>query len=319
MQYRKLGKSDLNISEITLGCWVMGGDYWGGTEDDDSIKAIRTALNEGINFFDTAELYGKGHSEKVLGKALKERRKEVCISTKVWTNHMKKDQVIQACEDSLKRLETDYIDVYFIHYPVEDVPIEETMESMLRLKEQGKIRVIGLSNFSLSQMEEVLKIGRIDVIQPCYSMLWRYIDEDIIPFCIENQIGIIPYSPLAQGILTGKFNKDSQFKEGDGRKRAPLFQPQWFGKALTVADGLRSYAEKYNRTQAQVAINWTNYRPGITSAIVGARNEKQARENAGAVGWQLCQEDWDKLNELSLSFTQNLPKFQSFFRNNVIE
>lgn len=319
MEYRKLGRSPLEISEISLGCWAMGGDYWGPADDRESIATIEKALEGGINFFDTAELYGRGHSEEVLGKALKKYRDKVYISTKVWRTNMRKQDVKRACENSLKRLQTDYIDVYFIHYPSDDVPIEETMEAMQELKEEGKIRVIGLSNFSLEQMKEALRIARYEVIQPCYNLLWRFIEKDVLPFCRENEIGIVAYSPLAQGLLTGKFTKDWTFPEGDGRKRAPLFQPEWFSQCIDVAEALKPFAEKYGKTQAQVAINWINAQSGITSSIVGARRPEQIQENLGATGWRLSDEDIEVIDKISRKVTDRLPRFQSFFVNKVIE
>lgn len=318
MDYRNLGKSGIKVSEIILGCWVMGGDYWGGAKDEESIGAIWEALSHGITTFDTAEIYGYGRSEEVLGKALEGHRKEVILSTKVFRNHMKKEDVIKSCEDSLKRLRTDYVDIYFIHYPCENVPIEETMEAMNSLKKQGKIRAIGLSNFDLSQMKEAITYGTVDVIQPCYSLLWRFIDDDIIPYCIENEIAIISYSSLAQGILTGKFTIDTKFSKDDGRSRAPLFQPEWFSKALEVVDGLRPYAKKYGKTLAQISINWLNHIPGITASIVGGRNARQVEENIGAAGWKMSEEDMKKIDMLSKKFTSQLPHFKNFFENTVI-
>jgi len=318
MEYRRMGRSDLKLSEISLGCWVMGGDYWGGADDNESIGAILEAVENGINFFDTAEIYGRGRSELVLGKALKGRRHEVYISSKVWKSNMRYKDVFKACEESLKRLGTDYIDIYFIHYPNDEVDIEETMSAMLELKKQGKIREIGLSNFSRKQMEEALKIGRFEVIQPCYSLLWRFIEEDIIPFCIEHEIGIVIYSPLAQGILTGKFTKDWTFKEGDGRKNVPLFEKGRFEECLDVAEGLKPYAERHGKTQGQVAINWAISQPGITSAIVGARNARQVRENVGASGWKLTDSELAEIDRLGRKVTDKLPKFETFFSKRII-
>ncbi len=314
-----MGRSNLKISEVSLGCWVMGGDYWGGAEDQESIKAIHKAVDMGINFFDTAELYGWGRSEEVLGKGLEGYRDKVNISSKVWRTNNSKSDLKKACEDSLKRLRTDYIDVYFIHYPSPDIPLEETMEGMLELKEEGKIKEIGVSNFTVEQMKQVMKVGRFEVVQPCYSLLWRFSEEDLVPFCIENEIGIVGYSPLAQGILTGKFNSDWEFKEGDNRKNSALFQPGTFDKALSIADKLKPFAEKYNKTQAQIAINWSNNQPGITSSIVGARNVRQAEENAEAGSFKLSKEDLKSITDLAKDFNNELPEYVSFFDTKVKE
>jgi len=321
MEYRELGQSGVKISEIILGCWVMGGDYWGGAQDQESIEAVREALDNGIDTFDTAELYGDGRSEEVLGRALEGKRDKVVLSTKVFTHHMKKKDTIKACEDSLRRLRTDYTDIYFIHYPSpnDEVPVGETMDAMNTLKEQGKIRAIGLSNFSLEQTKEAARFGIIDVIQPCYSLVWRFIDDDIIPYCIENNIGIIPYSSLAQGILTGKFNRDTVFKDDDGRSHVPLFRHPWFEMALDVAEKVKPYADKYHKTLAQTSINWLNNAAGITASIVGGRNARQVKENIGAAGWMLSEEDMKRINQISRSFTDQLPHYKNFFDNTIIE
>lgn len=318
MEYRKMGRSDLRLSEISIGCWVMGGDYWGGAEDAESVGAILKALDRGVNFIDTAVIYGKGRSEEIVGRALKGRRHEALISTKLWKTDMRYADVFAACEASLKRLGTDYIDVYFIHYPNDEIPIEETMKALLELKKQGKIREIGLSNFDRSQMEEVLKIGRFEVIQPCYSLLWRFIEDEDLPFCIENEIGVVAYSPLAQGILTGKFSSATTFKEGDGRARVPLFQKEWYGKCLEAADALKKSAADHQKTQGQVAVNWVTSQPGITSAIVGARNAAQMEENAGAAGWRLEPGELAELDRAGRTVTDFLPKYENFFSTRII-
>ena len=180
MTYKELGNTGIKLSDVILGCWAMGNDYFSGQEDLDSTAAINAALENDINTFDTAYCYGRGHSEEVLGKALKGKREDCVVISKLWKTFMEKDAALKACDDSLKRLQTDYMDVYFIHYPSDTgVPIGETMEAMNKMKEQGKIRAIGLSNFSLAQMKEAMQYGQIDVIQPCYSLLWRFIDRDI--------------------------------------------------------------------------------------------------------------------------------------------
>lgn len=320
MEYRKLGKSGLQVSEMSLGCWVMGGDYWGGADDSESINAIRAALEMGVNHLDTAELYGNGRSEEVVGKAIKGYpRDKVYVASKVWKSHLAKNDVKKACEDTLKRLGTDYLDIYFIHYPHETIPLEETMEAMVRLKEEGLIRVIGVSNYSKEQIKRVMKIGRVDVIQPCYSLLWRFVEGDILPYCIENEIGVVGYSPLAQGILTGKFSRGYEFKEGDSRPNVPLFRPGRFEQCIEVAESLKPFAEKYGKTQGQIAINWANSQIGITSSIVGARNPKQVEENVGACGWRMSDEDIKAIDLIGRKVTDTLPEFETFFSNNIIK
>lgn len=319
MEYRTLGKSDVKVSEIILGCWAMGGSgYFGNLADRESIEAVRVSLELDVNTFDTAEIYGNGHSETVLGKALEGTDRDKCvISSKVFKHNMRRHLLIRACERSLRNLKTDYLDIYFLHYPVDDVPIGESMEAMLELRERGLIRAIGLSNFSLEQQKEAMRYGPVDVIQPCYSLLWRYHDKDLLPFCIENGIGVIPYSPLAQGLLTGKYGKSDVFT--DGRRRAALFQPENYPRCLEVTEVLKAVSARHGKTPAQGAINWLLMTPGITAPIVGAKNPGQARENIGAVGWRFTDEEYAEIDEASRKFTDTLPRYALFFTDEIIE
>jgi len=309
-----LGKSKIKVSEQILGCWAIGGSYWGGADDKASIATIRTAIEGGITSLDTAYIYGNGHSEKIVHEGIKEYdRKKLTIITKLWKSEMSHDRIENACDASLKALGTDYADVYFIHYPSDEISIEETMDGMMKLKEKGKIKSIGVSNFSFEQLKEATKYGEIDVIEPCYSLVWRFIDKEELPYCIENNIGIISYSTLAQGILTGKFTKDKKFAKDDGRSKATLFQPPYFNDALQVTEHIKKIALKYDKTPSQVAINWILKTKGITAAIVGARTEKQIKENLQASKFALSQDDYDYLDCISKKFAYDLPKFQSFF------
>jgi len=210
MQKRYLGQTNIEITPLLVGTWQAGKKMWAGIEDEESIKAIRAAFEAGITTVDTAEIYGEGHSELIVAQALADVREQVIYATKVFANHLKYEQVIAACHRSLKNLQTDYIDLYQIHWPsgswnTEIVPISETMAALNYLKAQGKIRAIGVSNFSRSQLEEASQYGRIESIQPPYSLFWRSVEKEIMPYCIENNISILAYSPLAQGLLTGKF------------------------------------------------------------------------------------------------------------------
>ena len=317
MEIKQLGNTGVKLSEVILGCWQMGGSYFGGEDDAASAECIRAALECGITTFDTAYCYGSGHSEEVLGKALEGRRQDCTIITKLWTTFMAGKDVIPECERALKRLRTEVIDVYFIHYPSESVPIGETMEQLNKLREQGKIRALGLSNFSLKQMKEAMRYGQIDVIQPCYSLLWRYIDRDILPFCIQEGIGVLPYSPLAQGFLAGRVQEDTVFT--DGRSHAPLFAPQWRKGALEVADALLPIGEKHGRTQAQVALNWVLRTPGITGVIAGATKARHVPDNKGAADFALSPEEYADLDGLSRRFTDQLPIYKTFFDATIVE
>ena len=319
MEYQKLGKSDVYVSQLILGCWAMGGDYFGATEDVSSLEALEASYHQGVNTFDTAEIYGQGRSERVVGEAVRRiGRDKVVLISKVFKPSMAREKMIQACENSLARLGTDYLDVYFLHYPIpeEEVSIEERMTTMMELKKVGKIRAIGLSNFSLAEMQEAMKYGQVDVIQPCYSLLWRY-DEELLRFSLENDISVIPYSTLAQGLLTGKFKKDTVFT--DGRAKAALFQPENYPRCLQVTEVLSQVSAKYGKTPAQGAIAWLLQTPGITAPIVGAKNGKQAEENLKAVGWQFSQEDYDTIDRASRTFMESLPQYTLFFNTNTAD
>lgn len=316
MEMTGLGKSGIQVSRVILGCWAMGGDYFGSADDQKSVSAIKKALEIGVQTFDTAELYGKGRAEQVLGEALQgaDRESYVLIS-KAWTDHYERDAMRTACEDSLRRLKSDYLDVYFLHYPPKGISMEEAVDNIMRLKGAGLIRAVGVSNFSLEQLKEAQRFGEIDVIQPCYSLLWRYIDRDVLPYCREQGIGVIPYSTLAQGLLTGKLTRDTVFS--DGRQRAALFQPGVYEKALQVTEAMKPIAERYGKTLSQTALNWLICTPGITAPIVGGSSERHVQDNAGAAGWVLSPEDYAAIDEASRAFTDQMPEYELFFNTNI--
>lgn len=319
MEYKRLGKSDVEVSELILGCWAMGGDYFGATEDKSSLEALEVSYEHGVNTFDTAEIYGNGRSERVVGEAARRiGRDKVRIISKVFKPSMSREKMVKACENSLDRLGTDYLDVYFLHYPVpeEEVSIQERMETMGELKKAGKIRAIGLSNFSLEEMKAAMQYGQVDVIQPCYSLLWRY-DEELLRFSRENRISVIPYSTLAQGLLTGKYKKGAVF--ADGRSRAALFQPENYDRCLEVTEVLAGVSGKYGKTPAQGAIAWLLQTPGITAPIVGAKNGEQAKENIQAAGWRFSEEDYAVIDQASKRFMEGLPHYTLFFNTETAD
>ena len=299
MQYRRLGGSPVEVSEIGLGTWGMSGSFWGAADDAESIRVIHRALDLGVTLIDTAEAYGAGHSEEVLGEALVGRRDKAVIATKVAPNHLDPADVLEAFEGSLKRLKTDFIDVYFIHWPHPDYPIGDTMGALEKLRREGKIRAIGVSNFGIKQIEEANQHGTIDVLQPPYNMLWREVEAEILPYCREHAIGIIPYSGLAQGLLTGTLRPDTQFAEGDERRTTVLFQPGTYEKALAAVEGLRPIAAKYGKTIPQLAVQWLTSRPGVSSPLLGARTVREIEENAGSVGWTISPEDVAAMDALT--------------------
>lgn len=310
MERRTLGQSDVEITPIILGTWQAGKSYWVGIEDDEIIKALRAAFEAGITTFDTAEVYGDGHSEDIVGQALSDVRDRIVLASKVFANHLKYDQVIAACEGSLKRLKTDYLDLYQIHWPAgsfnsEVVPVSETMRALNDLKDDGKIRTIGVSNFSKEQIAEAAQYGQIDSLQPPYSLFWRQVETDAMPYCVDHNISIIAYSSLAQGLLTGKFGPDHEFEEGDIRQRNKLFQGEHYQRSLAAVDQLRPFAEKHDCTLAQLALAWLIRQPQ-TSAIVGARNAEQASQNARAAKVQLSDDDVAAIDRIGRTVTDHL-------------
>ncbi|NER93686.1 MAG: aldo/keto reductase [Symploca sp. SIO1B1] len=310
METKPLGTSEVHITPIIMGTWQAGKSMWVGIEDAETIKGLQAGFEAGITTVDTAEVYGKGHSEKIVGKALAEVRDQVVYATKVFPNHLKYDQVIKACESSLKKLKTDYIDLYQIHWPSgsfnsEIVPIEETMSALNKLQEQGKIRAIGVSNFSGSQLAEASKYGRIDSLQPPYSLFWRQVEQDAAPYCIEHNISIIAYSSLAQGLLTGKFGLEHKFEEGDHRSKNRLFHGDNYQRAQQALAQLKLIAERHHCTLAQLSLAWLIAQPQ-TNAIAGFRNSDQAVQNTYATEVKLSADELQEIDQIGRLVTDNL-------------
>jgi aryl-alcohol dehydrogenase-like predicted oxidoreductase len=310
MEKRRLGNSDIEITPIIMGTWQAGKRWWVGIEDAETVKAIRAAYDAGITTVDTAEVYGDGHSEQIVAQALHDVRDNVVYATKVFVNHLKYDQVIEACDRSLQNLKTDYIDLYQIHWPSgsfksEKVPIEETMQALNDLKQQGKIRAIGVSNFSRTQLEEAAQYGRIDSLQPPYSLFWRYVEQDAMPYCIENNISIWAYSPLAQGLLTGKFGPGHQFEQGDNRADNKLFKGENYERALLALEKLRPIAQRHQTTLANLALAWLIAQPQ-TCAIAGFRHAEQAADNALAAQVHLSADDLAEIDAIGRIVTDHL-------------
>jgi myo-inositol catabolism protein IolS len=311
MQTRPLGESEIQITPIIMGTWQAGKRMWVGIEDAETIKAIRAAYDNGITTIDTAENYGEGYSERIIAEALSDVREQVVYASKVFANHLKFDQVLEACDRSLKNLKTDYLDLYQIHWPSgswnsEIVPIEETMSALNRLKDEGKIRAIGVSNFSRNQLEEALKYGKIESVQPPYSLFWRQVETELQPYCVQQNISILAYSSLAQGLLTGNFGWDHQFAEGDHRARNKLFyKKENYQRVQDALDRLRPIADRHGCSLANLSLAWLIAQPQ-TNAIVGARIAEQAIANAGAVQVQLSAEDLAEMEAISRSVTDHL-------------
>ena len=310
MQYRSLGKTKIEITPIIFGGWQAGKSGWTNIDDAQTIAAHQAAFDSGITTFDTAEAYGEGYSERILAQALGSKRDQIVIATKVFADHLKPVQIVEACERSLKNLGTDRIDLYQIHWPAgsfgsEAVPIAESMGALNQLKESGKIRAIGVSNFSRAQLAEAAQYGRIDSLQPPYSLFWRQVEAETVPYCVENKISIIAYSPMAQGLLTGKFDRAHKFDEGDNRANNKLFQGETYERAQNALDMLRPLADKYGVTLGQLSLAWLIAQPQ-TSAIVGARNAEQATQNAVGGDIEIDEDDLEAIDEIGRTVTDRL-------------
>ncbi len=311
MQYRKLGTSELSVSVICLGTWAFGNDSWWGYQDDkDSLAVLGESLKRGINFIDTAPVYGRGHSEQIIGKFLKstKNRERVILATKLglrWKDRsilhdLSRARMLQELDDSRRSLETDYFDLYQVHWPDPDTPIRLTAEVLYDFYKKGIIKAVGVSNYSVEQMEEFMKYCPIHSCQPFYNMFMRDIEVDIVPFCVENSIGIITYAPLHSGLLTGKFFIDSVKVPNDinrKTKKKDLQEPLFSTNKDTLLQ-LKKIADKYQKTLAQLALNWNYNQKGITSSIAGTRKLEQLIDNCGAAGWKLSNQDMEKINSI---------------------
>jgi len=323
MQTRKLGFTDLNLSTVGFGTWAIGGAgwqwAWGPQDDADSIAAIRAGLDLGINWIDTAAAYGIGHSEVVVGKAIEGRRDEVIIATKcglVWDEgsvdlypSLTAESIRAECEASLKRLNIEVIDLYQVHWPNDEEHLEEGWGAIADLVKEGKVRYAGVSNFSVAQIEQVQAIHPVASLQPPYSMLERDVEAELLPFCGANDIGVVAYSPMQTGMLTGKYTKElvDQLPDDDWRKESsPHFNEPALSANLKLVDGLRPIAERYGKTVAQLALAWVLRRSEMTSAIVGARRPSHIEETVAAGDWELSSEDVVEIEALLAARSQTL-------------
>lgn len=286
MRYRKLGKNGPEISVIGFGSWAIGGggwaSAWGNQDDELSEESVRVALYNGINFFDTAAVYGLGHSEEVIGKALKGDRDKVVLATKcglVWDENKNiskngtYDSILREAEASLRRLGTDYIDLYQMHWPDTDAnaPAEETMRAMDKLVQDGKVRYVGVSNYNVSLLEASLSVRHVDSLQPPYSILRPAVEKEILPFCLEKGIGVVAYSPLTSGLLSGNYTYDTKFSDDDWRSRNAAHTGEGLRKNVDRVEKLKVIASRYGMTMPQLAIAYDLAHPALTSALVGVR------------------------------------------------
>lgn len=308
MEARRVGNSDLNVSVVGLGTWAIGGDYFGRVDDEQSVRAIQEAVDSGINLVDTAPAYGAGHAEEVVGRALQGRREGVVIATKCgiirteteFIKNLKPESVRREIDASLRRLQVDVIDLYQIHWPDPATPLEDTLNELLKLRDAGKYRFLGLSNFDPGQIDRVREMADIVSLQPPYSLLKRDIESDLLPYCRERGLGVLGYGTLAGGILTGKFREIPRFEEKDRRGSFYDFfhEPVW-SKVQVLLDVLRDIAGKRGCPVAQVSIRWAVQQPGITAALAGAKTPEQARSNAQAGEWTLSREEVQRIDAAS--------------------
>lgn len=299
-------------SVIGLGGWVFGGVNWGEQSDNDSLDAIKAAFERGITHYDTAQSYGKGHSEELLGRALKGVRQKVFISSKMMFTP--KEKVESSILASLRRLKTDYIDLYYIHWPKKNADLEGMMEGLMIAREKGLIRGIGVSNFSVEQIEKLLRIGSIDAHQFCYNLLWRWPEQNIIPFCIQKGISIVTYSSIAQGILTGKFPREIEFLPGDHRKDTVLFDKELWPAVYEGVEQFKTIAMLSGRSLLDLAIRWVLKRQGVTTVLIGARNSKQVELNAKSLEGEIDSKYLDQLTEISDLIKKGIPDTGNIFR-----
>ncbi len=315
MEYRPFGQTGMQVSAIGVGCWEIGGGY-GSIEETQFIQAVHRALDLGINCFDTAEAYGFGASERSLAKALGNRRKEALVVTKFGIGYKEapnfrdssRQRVMASIEKSLQNLNTDYVDVYMVHWPDVNTPFEETLRALDDLVQQGKVRAVGISNFRLNQIETSMHTRRVDVAQYCWNLFDRRMQKEIYPYCRAQNIGVMAYGSLAYGLLTGTFTEDMDFGTDDWRARRGrmgginlfqhLFGPDYFPRNLRVVEELKVMAARYGKSLPQFALRWTTSNPVISTALVGCRNVAEVEDNVGALGWSITAADMQEIDAI---------------------
>jgi len=303
MKYTKIAGTDLTISSLGLGTWVMGGDMWGGAQEADGVAAVQTALDLGINLVDTAPIYGYGISEKIVGRALKGRsRSGIIIATKCGLvgkgreikNNLTPESIRRELEQSLKNLQTDYIDLYQCHWPDPHTPIEVTLKELSKLKDEGKIRYIGVSNFDLTLLKTAAGLAPILSLQSQFSMLERVLEKETLPFCRKQGIGVLAYGPLAGGILTGKYKEPPQLAKADARS---FFYKHYRGESFNKVKTLLTQLSHLGHPLNELALNWVCQQPGIVSALTGCRDPEQVKANVKAASWQITPQEMTQIND----------------------
>jgi aryl-alcohol dehydrogenase-like predicted oxidoreductase len=310
LEYMNIAGTNLISSRIALGTWAIGGWMWGGTDEKESIRTIHAALDQGVNLVDTAPVYGYGRSEQIVGEALRQhgRRDSIIVATKVgidWTNgkvqrNSKRQRILQELEDSLRRLQTDYVDIYQVHWPDPLVPIEETAATLRELYEQGKIRAIGVSNYSPEQMARFRAVAPLHTIQPPYNLFEREIEHDVLPFALSRGLTSLTYGALCRGLLSGTMRTDRQFAKDDMRKTTdPKFQNPQFAEYLNAVSMLDTFArENYGKRVIHLAVRWLLDQPGVGVALWGARRPEQLAPIREVIGWSLGKSDFAAIDAI---------------------
>ena len=303
---REIGRSGILVTPLAMGCWPIAGITSINVTEENSIATLQAAADSGLNFFDTAYTYGyDGESEKLISRALGHRRHQLVIASKCGIHYENRIQVKDArpatiareCDESLRRLASDRIDLYYLHAPDPNTPLVETAAAMKRILDSGKVRSIGASNFSLEQLVEFHAVCPISAYQPQFNMLQREIESSQLPWCVQNSVSVIVYWPLMKGLLAGKMDRNYEFDPKDGRRKYPMFSGSEWEKNQDFVDGLRVIAAECQRSVAQVVLNWTIQRPGITVALCGAKRPDQIRENAGALEWKLTPDQIARIDQ----------------------
>ena len=303
METAMLGRTGIEVSRLCMGCWQAAG--WASSDDDQFLATIRHGLDLGLNFLDTAVGYGRGHSEELVGKAIAGRREQVVVATKFSPPSSRPADVRTALEEALVRLGTDYIDLFQQHWPPVDIPLADTIGELERLRDEGKIRAIGVSNWMEPEWGELGDPSRVDCLQPNHSLLWRSIERSVLALCRKHEIGIITYSSLCQGILAGRFRTLDDIPQ-DPRKNNRRLKPDVFPQVLEVVGVLEDVAAKYGKSLAETALRWLLDQHGITAAIVGASRPHQIDRNLGALDWKLSPDDWQRLADVSWPLSADL-------------
>jgi myo-inositol catabolism protein IolS len=315
VEFRRFGRTDLKVSALGFGCWEIGGTY-GRIDEEDFRRSVARAIDSGVTCFDTAEAYGMGVSEEALARALGGRRNDVVIATKFGVGYEEmpnrrdssRARVLASIDKSLRRLRTDHVDIYLVHWPDPNTPLDETMRALDDIVGQGKARYIGVSNFRLAQIEEAMRLRRIDVVQYAWNMFDRRMQTEIYPYCAAQQIAVMAYGSLAYGMLSGTFHPGMSFDENDWRSRGgmlgslnlfrTLFGPEHFPHNLAAVEELKSLAAKYGKSLPQFALRWTLSNPVVGTALVGFRTPAEVTENLGALGWEISNADMAEIDAI---------------------